>query len=294
MKEELLPKEDEAVCYQPAVPVGLQQEVIIEGEVLKSENISSSLAGSTISPARRTSLASRYRKKSRRMTLTQVCSEDTLHHSISSPVLVGRDEAAHAVPESAQQSSTDDDRISSSSGTISTTSSVIATPERKISRIFSMLQSMQNTFFQQQQPTAFVPQQQAPPHLIHQEQMLQRQLSSHQPAVMYPRSPSVASSNAAQHSTDGYKVNSIRRHQPSLYGLGSSSDSFVLASGGVSPVTTLSRPISRPMLMERNMRLGSVNSWTGSQCSGFSGSTVSSEGPPPPLIHAMPYHKDGW
>lgn len=295
--------------------------------------VSSSANTSSIIPSRRSSLVGRNRKKSRRLTLTQVCSEESpISHQYScsnrpqfpTPI---ENYIEHRPLESV--SSTDDyDHLSvsrtaslisfssissSSSSAVSSMSSTSSSPksssqrsstssprssissssthpERKINRIFSILHSMQQTFLQAQPFAAAQngqqqPQQQEPSSTQQEPQFV---------VMVPPRSTSVTTVHS-----DACKSSSVRHqrvHQPSrqhIYGMGRSQDSLVLA--GAASVN--SHPNHVATTIDRNRRFGSANSWTGSQCSGFTCTTVTTSTDATlsaPLVHAMPYHKDGW
>jgi hypothetical protein len=122
------------------------------------------------------------------------------------------------------------------------------------------------------------------------------QMSEPQYIVMVPpRSTSVTTvhSDACQKSVRHHQLQRQAPSRQHIYGMGRSQESLVLAgAGGVN-----SHPNQMSGAIDRNHRFGSANSWTGSQCSGFTCTTVttSTEGTlSAPLVHAMPYHKDGW
>lgn len=163
----------------------------------------------------------------------------------------------------------------------STSSSLKTGPDRKINRILSMIQSMQQTLFTQQQPQPAQPKQQE-----NQEQ------DNFQRAIAHQQSAN------DKHSAVGQRDSIIRQLQPDLnrislnsdsstnkrlFGLGRSQDSLMSTRNGGS----MNKP--NPLILKRN---NSVNSWTGSQFSGYT--SVMSEGVAPPLVHSMPHHRDGW
>lgn len=241
------------------------------------------------------------RKKSRKLTLTQVCSD-------GSPKIGHQQEQSKV--------NMDADRISNSSSligfdsdnsatTASTSSSLKSGPERKINRIFSMLQSMQQTFLQQNQ----VPSQQAPPPPSQQPPQQpppQQPTSSHhqgklpkEPIYEQPHrnnrsSESLESGTDTIHSEDrrGQQMR-MELHQsataPSrqlLYGLGRSQDSLMSTRGNKSNFIVSNNSNNKGPIYA---------SWNGSQYSTNTYTTMTSDGaPPPPMTHAMPYHKDGW
>ncbi|XP_057371829.1 uncharacterized protein LOC130692779 [Daphnia carinata] len=243
------------------------------------------------------------RKKSRKLTLTQVCSDEA---ALKSPKII-----QHHPPEPTSpppMKPMDPDRISNNSSligfesdnsgtsasTLSSSSSLKSGPERKINRIFSMLQSMQQTFMQQQQQ----PQQQ--------QQQQQLQLKQKNPEPIYEQ-PNQSSGSMAS-GMDTIQANDRRGQQlrmdlqqssasapprQLLYGLGRSQDSLM--------TSRISGPHGNKIYMAPNIGGANANnkgpiyaSWNGSQCSGFTCTTVTSDGASPPLTHAMPFHKDGW
>lgn len=235
-----------------SVGTNLQQEVIHEGEVTNSTSSSAS---------RRLSIA-RHRKKSRRLTLTQVCAEEASQSGESGgcqEMPSGADDAMR--PGAVNLLNEMAPPVSEPSGGAtrrgSRLSFSLASPERKMSKIFTMLQSMQQIFLQAslQPPTPPCSpggQQMAPP----------APAACHSPAVRV---------NSVQPSRVG--------KQTMLYGMGRSQDSLVVPNRLRNPV------------LDRLNRFGSINSWAGSECSEASSAC---SGPPPPLVHAVPYHKDGW
>lgn len=242
--------EKEVVPTPSSVGTNLQQEVIIEGEVTNSTSSSA---------PRRLSIA-RNRKKSRRLTLTQVCAEEASQNpetsasqeippgiedvrSVTGSTVNLVNETPPAPPETPRRGS----RMSFS----------LASPERKMSKIFSMLQSMQQIFLQAslQSPT--------PPCSPGPQQMAPSPAACHSPAI--------ARVNSVQPARLG--------KQAMLYGMGRSQDSLVVPNRLRNPV------------IDRLNRFGSINSWAGSE---YSEASSACSGPPPPLVHAVPYHKDGW
>lgn len=148
-----------------------------------------------------------------------------------------------------------------------------------------MIRSMQETFLQQQQ------------------QQLQQQKPNQPQYQQKNNNPKTTSEDYAnERQFEANKGGSIRRQQlqpdlnqasmssgsstnKRLFGLGRSQDSLMSARNSESLNIKANHH-----LMTRN---NSIHSWAGSQCSGLTSNTVMTEGPPP-LVHAMPYHKDGW
>ncbi len=239
--------------------------------------------GSPLNPQRRTS-TTKNRKKSRRMTRVQVCPTEIAD---SAPARVELAHSAETESASISTSFTSFDSVDSRTSSSTSSSLKIMGSEHKINRIFSMLQRMQHNLFQQQQQQ----QQQQPEQLKQlQNQQLDNNLST------------MASNSANDNHSETRKLKSIRPKLPQpelnqtsmssdgsstrLFGLGRSQDSLMSARTG-----SMAKPYPR------NHRLDSINSWTDSSqfSASFSYATVmSSEGTTPPLVHAMPYHKDGW
>lgn len=248
------PAEKDAAPLSSSSSVGtnLQQEVIIEGEVTNSTSSNA---------PRRLSIA-RNRKKSRRLTLTQVCAEE----AAQSPDSNGSQEIPTGIEDIRSVTGSTANLVPEilpapmePPGTRrgSRLSFSLASPERKMSKIFSMLQSMQQIFLQAslQPPTPPCspgPQTSVPP-----------------PAACH--SPAISRVNSVQPSRVG--------KQAMLYGMGRSQDSLVVPNRLRNPV------------LDRLNRFGSINSWAGSE---YSEASSACSGPPPPLVHAVPYHKDGW
>lgn len=258
------------------------------------------------------------RKKSRKLTLTQVCSDEA---AMKQP---------KQQPESHQKVTMDADRISNSSSligfesdnsattasTLSSSSSLKSGPERKINRIFSMLQSMQQTFMQQNQPPQQPqqpppPQQQPPPPSHHQGKLPKPQQQQQQSEHIYEQPHNNRFSDSQHSGSDTIQSQDRRGRQmqlelqqqqqqqqssaPSrqlLYGLGRSQDSLmstrmssknlmVINNSGHNHPTNSKGPI--------------YASWNESQYSANTYTTMTSDGAgqPPPMTHAMPYHKDG-
>ncbi|KAI9561301.1 hypothetical protein GHT06_012257 [Daphnia sinensis] len=301
--------------------------------------VSSSAHSSSIIPSRRSSLVGRSRKKSRRLTLTQVCSEESpISHQNSSgnrpqlPVpadstnyrehqplqsassIDGYDHptvsrtaslisfssvsssSSSAVSSMSSSSSSSPKSFSQRSSTSSPRSSISSTsthPERKINRIFSILHSMQQTFLQAQPFAAAAAAQQngqqpqQPPSPQQDPQFI---------VMVPPRSTSVTTVHSDACRSSNGSVRPQRLHQPSrqhIYGMGRSQDSLVLAGPG----SVNSHPNHMTTTIDRNRRFGSANSWAGSQCSGYTCTTMTTSTEATlsaPLVHATPYHKDGW
>lgn len=247
-------------------------EVIVEAD---ESSLAATQAAPVVPPApRRVSLmgSTRNRKKSRRMTLTQSISASSISAGDTEPIIVSSTAIAQQQQEEVRRIERSlimegslkvmvnmlakEDRLSqqvTSSSSAADSSSGAQQPERKISRIFSILQAMQQTFF------------------LHQQQ--QGPSPPHQPLT---ESPSVSISRTGSVVQPPYR-------QQQLFAMGQSQESMVFHP---------SRPLRNPVL-DRLNRFGSINSWTGSECSDVSSSTTLSS-TPPPLVHAVPYHKDGW
>lgn len=275
------------------------------------------------------------RKKSRKLTLTQVCSDEAAMKQPKQPQQQPPPES-HNNPH--QKVTMDADRISNSSSligfesdnsattasTLSSSSSLKSGPERKINRIFSMLQSMQQTFLQQSQPSQqpppqqpqLPPPQQPPPSHHHQGKLPKPQQQQQQSEHIYEQPHNNRFSDNQHSGSDTIQSQDRRGRQmqlelqqqqqqqssaPSrqlLYGLGRSQDSL------------MSTRMSSKNLMVINSGGGGHHnnpsghsgkgpiyaSWNGSQYSANTYTTMTSDGagPPPPMTHAMPYHKDGW
>lgn len=233
--------------------------------------------GSPLNPQRRTS-ATKNRKKSRRMTRVQGCPTEIAD---SAPTRVELAHPAETESASISTSFTSFDSVDSRTSS-STSSSLKMGSESKINRIFSMLQRMQHNLFQQQQ-------QKQPDQL---KQLQDQQLDNNQKAM--------ASNSGNDNHSETRKLNSIRPkllqpelNQTSMSSDGSSRRLFGLGRSQDSLMSARTRSMAK--LNPRNHRLNSVNSWTdSSQFSGLSYTTEMNEETTPPLVHAMPYHKDGW
>ena len=215
---------------------------------------------------RKSSTTNRNRNKSRRLTLTQVCSDEALSKLQQSDPVASRDSDRISNSSSVISSESGTSRTSTSS----TSSSLKASPDGKINRIFSMLQMMQETFLQN--PPIPKPSAPAEPPQYQQEEL---------PASSSPAIIPTGSVNYSALNSEARKIHNSMQRRQMLYNMSRSQDSIVsIGAGSIANKTNSA--------IERTRRLGSVTSWTGSQCS------VLTEGPPPPLVHAMPYHKDGW
>lgn len=114
-----------------------------------------------------------------------------------------------------------------------------------------------------------------------QQTFLQQQQQQQQPLVE-SATPIARTGSVIQHQTPPHLL-----RQQQLFAMGQSQDSMVFQP---------SRPLRNPVL-DRLNRFGSINSWAGSECSDVSSSTVSSSATSlatPHMVHAVPYHKDGW
>ena len=212
------------------------------------------------------------RRKSRK--LTQVCAEEVANTLNSpnqpEPVPMREKERLHVSPSLMSFDSVSSK--SSISGGSTTTSSYKPNPHNKINRIFSMLQKMQHSFIQ----TYYQQDQQ-------QQQDQQDQFKS-----------GAASDSASNNSVVVQEVGNASRRPHLQLPLDLTNQTSTTSS-------TLSRLYNLGRSQDSLMSAGSMlkinklrNSWAGSQCSGFTSTTPMSEGPAPPLVHAMPYHKDGW
>ncbi len=223
----------------------------------------------------------RNRKKSRRMTLLQACAE-SVDGQIEEPTVAKPPDTTTDDP------ITDPNNVSRSQNSVCA-ERIPSTPviqeqkeqkERKISRIYWMLQSMQQAFIHpnnQENPVK--------PGVVH------TAVAPPMPtnATAYP--PVSSHAQLTKSAENGPKISGSFRAVPPhlryLQGLGQSQESMVIS-------THPDMPMKNP-IRDRLARFGSINSWTGSEFSEsslLSSSTASSA--PPPLIHPVPYHKDGW
>lgn len=222
---------------------------------------------------------SKGRKKSQKITRAQVLNSlsDSGRPELELPVM---ETDRHSI----SPSSTSFDSADSKSSTSTSSSHLENVPARKINRILSMIRSMQETFLQQQQ------------------QQLEHQKPKQPQYQQQNNSPKTASKDCTnEKQSEANKSGSIRRQQlqldlnqasmssgssinKRLLALGRSQDSLMSARNSES----LNKANHLPMT-----RNNSVHSFASSQCSGYTYATVMTESPPP-LVHAMPYHKDGW
>ena len=246
------------------------------------------------------------RKKSRKLTLTQVCSD-------GSPSKTGEQHKSNPM---------DADRMSnynssligfeSDNSTTTSSSSLKSGPERKINRIFSMLQSMQQTFLQNnppQQPPPQPPQQQPPPtptssHHHHQGKLPKEPIyeQPHHSSSNNRSSDSLESGTDTIHSDDGrgqrmrmqLQTSSSAPSRQLLYGLGRSQDSL-MSTARMSAAANKTNFMAVNNSSNVNNKGPIYASWNGSQYSTNTYTTMTSDGAAaPPMTHAMPYHKDGW
>ncbi len=251
----------------------LNQEDVME-DVINQTDVTT-IENSTTNPSPRTSITSKNRKKSRNITQMQMPSSVEVDDFSSAKV---RPKLALPIKEtdsvSISASLTSFDSVNSRS---SSSSSIKTGPERKINRIFSMLQKMQQIYPQQWQQ---------------QEQLEQLKQSPYQ---QQPQPTVVSDSINNKHSVSNKLTGSIRQQQlqpdsnetsissadassnKRLFGLGRSQDSLMSSRTG----------------NQRN-RLDSLNSWANSQFSGFTGTAGTIEEANSFVHHTMPYHKDGW
>lgn len=139
--------------------------------------------------------------------------------------------------------------------------------ERKISRIFWMLQSMHQTFIQ-------------PPNASSESSLIRPTLLSTPSSSTLPVILSADSSGNNAIELDARNLPTLPRTR-SLYGLGQSQDSITFSSSIKNPIRS------------RLDRFGSINSWAGSEYSESSLlSSSTSYSAQPPLMHMIPYHRD--
>ena len=226
----------------------------------------------------------RNRKKSRRMTLLQACAE-----SVDGQTATSATDGSDSVKVSTSPEEATSERITEVSSK--------DPKERKISRIFWMLQSMHQAFVQ---PSVTAPNDAAKLEPVPPPATAAPVCPS--PAIVSPVEPvspimplskiaesgtlgsGVAGGGAAPNSGSSFRA--IPPHLRSLHGLGQSEDS-------ITGFQQVDMPLKNP-IRDRLARFGSINSWAGSEYSEsslLSSSTTSSA--PPPLIHPVPYHKDG-
>ncbi len=256
-----------------------QEESTSEEEVRRKVSRVGTNEIAVVHPSRRFAANKRRHKSRNKMKATQANSEEVATHSLrgrpESDSLEGNERLRSSASTPSLMAFDSDNTTSSSSSKMGA--------DRKINRIFTMLQSMQHNFMQQQQlqqadnPTK---EGQYP-----QQGIQQQTVSTPVPAVA-PVHLELTEANSIrpQHLELELNPSSLSSSHKRLLGLGRSRDSLMsgLSTGAVS--MTKEKPF-----------LSKNNSWTGSQISGFTcASTVMTEGPPPPLVHALPYHKDGW
>lgn len=269
------PTPSQVVTVEEDNPIGWDTT----GANISNSNNTNSADGTTMYPPRRIS-ANKNRKKSRK--LTQVCAEEVAanvnpqQNRQPEPLPVMKEkERLHVSP-----SLMSVDSVSSRSSSISsasTTSSFKPNPQRKINRIFSMLQRMQHTFIQS----------------YYQQQQQDQQQQQQQENQDQFKSAMASDSDTTTAHYEANQPNNIRRQQLRL-----DLNQATMSSSDSSRLYNLSRSrdslVSSGSLVKMNPLAKGHNAWAGSQYSGFTCSTPMTEGPPPPLVHAMPYHKDGW
>ena len=226
----------------------------------------------------------RNRKKSRKMTLLQACAESTTTNNdgtaaaeISDPENSGKDQAPTAAAVAADGAICD------------------PLKDRKISRIFQMLQNMQQAFVQ-------------PPVLTASADPVSGNASSSsssggggggKSAAAISASASTSSFPSASSQTCPNADNSpgvkapppttgggsvrVPAHLRSLRGLGQSQDC----------ISYVDMPLRNP-IRDRLARFGSINSWAGSEYSEASAASSGAAIPTSHMVHPIPYHKDGW
>lgn len=233
-----------------------------------------------VHPSRRFVANKRRHKSRNKMKVTQVNSEEvantnSLRGRPETDSLEGNERLRSSVSTPSLMAFDSDNTTSSSSSKMGA--------DRKINRIFTMLQSMQHNFMQQQQlQQADNPTKEGQ----YPQQGIQQQTVSTPVSVAAPVHLELTEVNSIrpQHLELELNPSSLSSSHKRLLGLGRSRDSLMsgLSAGAVS-------------MMKEKPFLSKNNSWAGSQISGFTcASTVMTEGPPPPLVHALPYHKDGW
>jgi hypothetical protein len=259
------------------------------------------------------------------LTLTQVCSDEA---AMKQPKQ--QQPESHNNPH--QKVTMDADRISNSSSligfesdnsattasTLSSSSSLKSGPERKINRIFSMLQSMQQTFMQQNQPPQQPPQQppppqQQPPPPSHHQGKLPKPQQQQQAEHIYEQPHNNRFSDSQHSGSDTIQSQDRRGRQmqlelqqqqqqqssaPSrqlLYGLGRSQDSLMSTRMSSKNLMVINNSGHHNNPSGHSSKGPIYASWNGSQYSANTYTTMTSDGAgqPPPMTHAMPYHKDG-
>ena len=244
-------------------------------------SVSNTRNGDSTAHSQRRTSNTKNRKKSRRMSRVQGCSDEEPN---ANPAKVRPELALPAgktVSALVNASLTSFDSVDSSSSP-STSPTLTARRDHKINRIFSMLQKMQHNYLPQQQQQQ--PDQSKPPQYQLKDSdsantIKQSEVGKHENIRSLQLQPDLSQSSMSS-------GESSKR----LFGLGRSQDSLMSAKAAGSMTKSQ---------VNHHRRLGSINSWNGSQCSGFTTTTAAmtegpTEGPTPPLVHAMPYHKDGW
>ena len=149
--------------------------------------------------------------------------------------------------------------------------------DTKINHIFSMLQTMQQNFLLQQQQL-----QQAEQPI--KERPIKEQMARAEMAITPVHSEPKAIQQRPQHLELEVTPSSQSSPHKHLMHFGRSRSRDSLMSAGEVSMMTKDKPY--PMVKRK--------SWTGSQCSEITCQTVTTEEPPPHLIHSLPYHKDAW
>lgn len=264
------------------------------------------------------------RKKSRKLTLTQVCSDEAAMKQPKQQQPESHNNPHQKVPMDADRISNsssligfESDNSATTASTLSSSSSLKSGPERKINRIFSMLQSMQQTFMQQNQPPQQPqqpppPQQQPPPpsHHHHQGKLPKPQQQSEH---IYEQPHNNRFSDSQHSGSDTIQSQDRRGRQmqlelqqqqqqqssaPSrqlLYGLGRSQDSLMSTRMSSKNLMVINNSGHHLNPSGHSSKGPIYASWNESQYSANTYTTMTSDGAgqPPPMTHAMPYHKDG-